>query len=181
MRPKAPFKYLGGYPPALVEQVHRLIDQDQLAGLLLQKYPVAHAVRTDRALYDYVSDLKNAYLRNAGPVNKVMFDGKLQVIRHALGTHTSLSRVQGAKLRSKCEIRVASIFKDMPAAFLRMIVVHELAHIKEREHDKAFYQLCRHMEPDYSQLEFDLRAYLTYLEATGRPLWSGVADAITPR
>jgi hypothetical protein len=38
MRPKAPSKYLGGYPPALVEQVHRLIDQDQLADLLLQKY-----------------------------------------------------------------------------------------------------------------------------------------------
>jgi predicted metal-dependent hydrolase len=180
MRPKAPAKYLAGYPPALVEQVQRLIDQDQLAGLLLQKYPVAHAVRTDRALYDYVSDLKNAYLRNAGPVNKAMFDGKLQVVRHALGTHTRLSRVQGARLQAKREIRVASIFKDLPAAFLRMIVVHELAHLKEQEHDKAFYQLCRHMEPDYPQLEFDLRAYLSYLEATGRPLWSGVADAVMP-
>jgi predicted metal-dependent hydrolase len=180
MRPKAPAKYLAGYPPALVEQVQRLIDQDQLAGLLLQKYPVAHAVRTDRALYDYVADLKNAYLRNAGPVNKAMFDGKLQVVRHALGTHTRLSRVQGARLQAKREIRVASIFKDLPATFLRMIVVHELAHLKEQEHDKAFYQLCRHMEPDYPQLEFDLRAYLSYLEATGRPLWSGVADAVRP-
>ena len=51
-----------------------------------------------------------------------------------------------------------------PAAFLKMIVVHELAHLKEREHNKAFYQLCRHMEPDYAQLEFDLRLYLTALE-----------------
>jgi predicted metal-dependent hydrolase len=59
----------------------------------------------------------------------------------------------------------------MPPEFLRMIVVHELAHMKEREHDKAFYHLCRHMEPDYPQLEFDLRAYLTYLDATGLPLW----------
>jgi predicted metal-dependent hydrolase len=92
------------------------------------------------------------------PVNKVMFDGKLQVVRHALGTHTSLSRVQGAKLQAKREIRVTSIFKDLPAAFLRMIVVHELAYLKEREHDRAFYQLCRHMEPDYPQLEFDLQA-----------------------
>jgi hypothetical protein len=52
-----------------------------------------------------------------------------------------------------------------------MIVVHELAHVKEREHDKAFYQLCRYMEPDYLQLEFDLRAYLTYLDAGGKHLW----------
>ncbi|HJW25468.1 MAG TPA: YgjP-like metallopeptidase domain-containing protein [Rhodocyclaceae bacterium] len=180
MRPKAPPKYLAGYPPALVEQVHRLIVQGQLAGLLLQKYPVAHEVRTDRALYDYVSDIKNTYLRNAGPVNKVMFDGKLQVLKHALGTHTSVSRVQGAKLQSKCEIRIASIFKEMPAEFLRMIVVHELAHIKERDHGKAFYQLCRHMEPDYHQLEFDLRAYLSHLDATGRPVWSAAPQAATP-
>lgn len=53
-----------------------------------------------------------------------------------------------------------------------MIVVHELAHIKEREHDKAFYQLCRYMEPEYAQLEFDLRAYLTYLDAGGVALWA---------
>lgn len=171
MRPNAPSKYLVGYPLALVEQVQRLIDQDQLAGLLLHKYPVAHEVRTDRALYAYVSDIKNIYLRNAGPVSKVMFDGKLQVIRHALGMHTAISRVHGAKLQAKREVRVASIFKDMPNAFLRMIVVHELAHFKERDHSRAFYQLCLHMEPDYHQLEFDLRAYLSYLDATGRPLW----------
>lgn len=173
MRPKAPVQYLAGYPPALVEQVHRLIDQDRLAPLLLRKYPEPHAVRTDRALYDYVLDIKNTHLHNAGPVNKVLFDGKLQPIQNALGTHTTVSRVQGARLQAKREVRVASIFKDLPAAFLRMIVVHELAHIKAREHDKAFYQLCRHMEPDYHQLEFDLRAYLSYLAVTGRPLWSG--------
>jgi predicted metal-dependent hydrolase len=52
-------------------------------------------------------------------------------------------------------------------------VVHELAHFKERDHDKAFYQLCRYMEPVYAQLEFDLRVYLTYLDAGGVGLWSG--------
>lgn len=173
MRPKTPTQYLAGYPPTLVEQVHRLIDQGRLADLLLKKYPEPHAVRTDRALYEYVQDIKNTYLRNAGPVNKVMFDGRLQLIQHALGTHTTISRVQGARLQAKREVRIASIFKDLPAAFLRMIVVHELAHIREREHDKAFYQLCQHMAPDYHQLEFDLRAYLCHLEVTGRPLWSG--------
>jgi hypothetical protein len=48
-----------------------------------------------------------------------------------------------------------------------MIVVHELAHIKEKEHNKAFYKLCMHMEPDYHQLEFDTRLYLTHLELFG--------------
>ena len=173
MRPKPPPNYLAGYPAALVEQVRQLIAQDQLAGLLLKKYPQAHAVRTDRALYDYVLELKNTHLRNAGQLSKVAFDGKLHVLHNALGTHTSISRVQGSKLKSKREIRVAAVFKEMPPEFLRMIVVHELAHLKEREHDKAFYQLCLHMEPDYHQLEFDLRAYLSYFEVAGKSLWMG--------
>ena len=164
--------YLAGYPAALAEQVLRLAEEGRLGPWLLQKYPAAHGVRTDRALYEYVLDLKGEFLRNADPLAKVAFDAKLHVIRNALGTHTTVSRVQGGKLKSKREIRIASLFKDMPPEFLRMIVVHELAHLKEREHDKAFYQLCRYMEPDYHQLEFDLRAYLCYLELSGPPLWS---------
>lgn len=171
MHQKPSPNYLSGYPASLVTQVQSLIEQDRLAEWLLQRYPQAHDVRTDRALYDYVLELKNSYLRNAGQLSKVEFDSKIHVIKNALGTHTTISRVQGAKLKTKREIRVAVVFKEMPPEFLRMIVVHELAHMKEREHDKAFYQLCRHMEPDYAQLEFDLRAYLTYLDAGGKGLW----------
>jgi len=176
MRPKPPPNYLAGYPVALAEQVRQLIEQGLLADRLLQKYPIAHAVRTDKALYDYVLELKGAYLRNAAQLSKVAFDSKLHVIQHALGTHTTISRVQGTKLKAKREIRVATVFREMPPEFLRMIVVHELAHLKERAHDKAFYQLCRHMEPAYHQLEFDLRSYLSHLETTGQPLWSAAAD-----
>ncbi|MBI5889389.1 MAG: M48 family metallopeptidase [Nitrosomonadales bacterium] len=175
MHPKPTTNYLAGYPTALVEQVRQLIAQDRLADLLRQRYPLAHGVRTDKALYDYVLEIKNEYLRNAGQLSKVAFDSKLHVIKNALGMHTSISRVQGANLKTKREIRVATLFREMPQEFLRMIVVHEFSHMKEREHDKAFYQLCRHMEPDYPQLEFDLRAYLTYLDAKGLPLWSAAA------
>ena len=86
-----------------------------------------------------MNDLKSEFLRNAEPLSKVAFDNKLHVIRNALGTHTTVSRVQGSKLKAKREIRVASLFKEVPIEWLRMIVVHELAHMKEREHDKAFY------------------------------------------
>jgi len=172
MRPTVPLKYLTGYPPALIEQVARLIAEDKLGELLLRKYPERHAVRTDKALYDYVQEIKGQYLRNAGQLSKVAFDSKLHIINNALGTHTSIARVQGDKLKAKREIRVATLFRDMPAAFLRMIVVHELAHTKERAHDKAFYQLCQHMEPDYFQLEFDLRASLCHLESGGRSPWA---------
>jgi len=167
MKPKPAPDYLAGYPAHLVAQVRNLMEQGKLAALLQQKYPLSHEVRTDKALYDYVLTIKNEYMANVGQLSKVVYDSKLHVIRNALGMHTTVSRVQGGNLRSKREIRIAAIFREMPPEFLRMIVVHELAHMKEREHGKAFYQLCLHMEPDYAQLEFDLRAWLSCRGTTG--------------
>lgn len=82
--------------------------------------------------------MKNRFLRGAAPINKVMYDSKIHVLNNALGLHTAISRVQGGKLKAKAEIRVATVFRDAPEAFLRMIVVHELAHLKEKDHNKAF-------------------------------------------
>lgn len=45
-----------------------------------------------------------------------------------------------------------------------MLVVHELAHTREKNHDKAFYQLCCYMEPEYHQLELDARLFMIYLD-----------------
>jgi predicted metal-dependent hydrolase len=171
-------KYLQGYPEAIQAQARQLMAQNRLGSTLLSRYRKLHDIRTDKALYDYVVALKNEHLRHAEPVNKVVFDSKLQVIAHALGTHTTVSRVQGSKLKSKREIRVATLFRDLPLEFLKMIAVHELAHIKEKGHDKAFYQLCTYMEPDYHQVEFDLRLYLTHRDHTGPLDWS--APAVPP-
>ena len=159
-----PLKYLGGYSEHVQAQVRELIAGDRLGEFLRNRYGQAHAIRNDKALFDYAVELKDRYMRKAEPLNKVLYDNKLHVVRHALGTHTAVSRVQGGKLKASREIRIATVFRDAPAEFLRMIVVHELAHMKERDHDKAFYQLCTHMEADYHQLEFDTRLYLTHLE-----------------
>ncbi|MBP1131918.1 putative metal-dependent hydrolase [Serratia sp. PL17] len=159
--------YLQGYPEHLQSQVQQLIDQQRLGDVLLQRYPQVHDCTTDKSLYQFTVDLKNQYLRNAQPLSKVAYDGKIQVMKHALGMHTAISRVQGGKLKAKAEIRVATVFKLAPEPFLRMIVVHELAHLKEKDHNKAFYSLCCHMEPNYHQLEFDTRLYLTHLSVFG--------------
>jgi predicted metal-dependent hydrolase len=163
--------YLSAYPEALQAQARQLLEQGRLGELLLRKYPDTHGVRTDKALFEHVQALKARYLRSAEPLSKVCFDNQLHVIHHALGTHTTVSRVQGSKLKAKREIRIAKLFKDVPLEFLQMIVVHELAHIREKAHDKAFYQLCTHMLPEYHQIEFDLRLYLTQIEAVGPLAW----------
>ena len=166
-------KYLQAYPPDVQQQVTQLLQAGTLGQRLHEKYGAsAHVVRTDRALYDYVQALKSEFVRGAEPLSKVRFDNKLQIVAHALGTHTAISRVQGSKLKAKREIRIASLFRDTPEPFLKMITVHELAHLKHQAHDKAFYQLCVYMEPHYHQLEFDLRLLLTHIDAVGPLDWS---------
>ena len=155
-------KYLQAYPQNLQEQVRQLIERDQLGSYLSERYPQRHAVQSDKALYTYALELKQEYLRNAPSFDKVLFDNKLDLTHRALGLHTTISRVQGGKLKAKKELRVASLFKEAAPEFLKMIVVHELAHLKESDHNKAFYKLCEYMQPGYHQLEFDLRVYLTW-------------------
>lgn len=162
-------KYLVGYSPQITAQVAELVAGNRLGRVIVEKYPQVHAVRTDRLLYDFTVTIKNEFMRTSQPLSRVAYDGKIHVINNALGTHTFVSRVQGGRLKAKHEIRIAAIFREAPGEFLKMIVVHELAHLKEKEHNKAFYQLCEYMEPAYHQLEFDTRLFLTHVEMAGSP------------
>ena len=160
-------KYLNGYDAQLKSQVQTLIHEKKLGEYLLSRYSDTHGYTTDKNLYAYVIELKNTHMKSASPIAKVLYDTKIRDINSALGTHTFVSRVQGGKLKAKNEIRISHVFKKVPEAFLRMIVTHELAHLKEKEHNKAFYKLCTHIEPAYHQVEFDLRLYLTYRDTFG--------------
>ncbi|WDD97824.1 YgjP-like metallopeptidase domain-containing protein [Thalassomonas actiniarum] len=162
-----PLKYLAAYAPDLKRQAQQMLAQKTLADYLRTKYPDCHQFTRDHELRDYVQALKSRHMKKSAPLSKVIYDNKIHVVNNALGLHTYVSRVQGGKLKSKNEIRISAVFKKSPEAFLKMIVVHELAHLKEKAHNKAFYQLCQHMLSNYHQLELDMRLYLTELEING--------------
>ena len=157
-------KYIAHYSEQIQSQAATLISTGRLSEYLDKKYPNRHQVQSDKALYQYSNDIKNQYMRKSSPLSQVSYNSKLAVLNQALGIHTYQSRVQGSKLKSHNSITVASLFKEAPPEFLRMIVVHELAHFKEQEHNKAFYQLCCHMEPNYHQYELDTRLWLHWRE-----------------
>lgn len=159
--------YLAHYAPHIQQQIADLIEKQQVGDWLRSKYSKVHNVANDSDLRDYVIELKNHYMKKTQPLSKVMYDSKIHIINQALGLHSYVSRVQGGKLKSKNELRVSTLFKNTPEPFLNMIVVHELAHLKEKQHNKAFYQLCQHMLPNYHQLEFEVRVYLTELDRSG--------------
>ena len=160
-------KYLTHYSVDLQQKIQKMIDNKTLAAFLLTKYPTPHKITNDKVLRDFVLNIKQQYLKKSSPLSKVIFDKKIHVVNNALGLHSFVSRVQGSKLKSKNEIRVSSVLKKAPEDFLTMIVVHELAHLKEKAHNKAFYQLCEHMLADYHQLEFEMRVFLTCVEHFG--------------
>ncbi len=157
-------KYLANYSPHIIQQIESIIQNKQLESYLLTRYPTAHNIVNDNDLREYVLSLKNRHMKKSQPLSKVIYDNKIHVVNNALGLHSYVSRVQGGKLKTKNELRVSSVFKNTPEAFLNMIVVHELAHLKEKQHNKAFYRLCQNMLSDYHQLEFDMRLYLIQLE-----------------
>ena len=160
-------RYINHYSDTVVEQVKKLISDKKLGEYLLKKYPQTHDINTEKQLYKYTLQLKNNFIKQSNSLSKVIYDPRIHVYNNALGTHSFVSRVQGSKLKSKQEIRIASLFKNAPLAMLNMIVVHELAHLKEKQHNKAFYNLCEYMQPDYHQLELDTRLFLIYNELEG--------------
>ena len=156
--------YLNSYSSDVHAQVIHLISEGTLGEYLKRTDPQAHCIQTDKALFTYTQDLKRTFLKSSPPLSKVCFDARLHAVHHALGTHTQIARVQGKKLKSKREIRIDARFKNAPLSLLKMIVVHEVAHLKEKDHTKAFYTLCVHMEPRYHQLEFEARLFLLFLD-----------------
>jgi predicted metal-dependent hydrolase len=159
--------YIAHYATHLQDDIQNLLSQNKLGDWLRTRYPTTHNIANDGELRDYAMSLKNQFMKKTQPLSKVIYDSKIHIVNHALGLHSYVSRVQGGKLKSKNELRVSTLFKQTPEPVLKMIVVHELSHLKEKQHNKAFYQLCQHMLPDYHQVEFDVRVYLTELEHSG--------------
>lgn len=159
MRPLT-IDYLAGYPDDFREHARDAKERGDLLPRLEERYGTPHAIQSNAALYTYVQDLKREHMRSSPPLGKVRYSEKISTLHNALGLHTYAVRVQGNKLKTSNELRVATVFKDLAEDLLRMVVVHELAHLRHKDHDKAFYRLCEHMEPDYWRLETDLRLLL---------------------
>lgn len=163
-------RYITHYPSEVITQVQTHLKDQSLKTHLLSRYPEAHSINSNKLLRTYTNEIKNKYMRSSERLSKVCYDEKLHLIHHALGTQSFVSLAHGGRLKARRELRVSSLFKHCPEPLLKMIVVHELAHLREKEHNQAFYRLCVHMESDYHRLEFDARLYLMQQELFG-PLY----------
>ena len=155
-----PFDVLGALSDAQRARAAAMKAAGELEPAILARYPDRHSIVDISRLVAYVQDIKREYMRSSPPLQKVRYCEKINTLHRALGLHTYAVRVQGSRLKASNELRVATVFKELPPEFLRMVVVHELAHLRHKDHDKAFYRLCEHMEPEYHVYERDLRLLL---------------------
>lgn len=165
------YKYLKGYSEDLIKQVDFVIKENRLGEILVQKYKSKHKITTDKELYNLTTEIKNRFMKNSKMPNRVYYDNKIETLNNALGLHSYIPIQHGKKIKVINDIKISMNFKNMPYEFLYNVLIHEIAHLKEKEHDKAFYNLCQNMSPEYFQVDFDLRLYLTYLDLYKKPLW----------
>lgn len=152
------------YPQNVKDQVVTLIESGKLNDYINRRYPHKHQVNSDKLLYNYVKDMKGYYMKRSKPIHKVSYCDRVDQVYKALGLNRVNIVKQGRNIKVKNEIVISSIFKKAPEEFLEMIVIHELTHLKIKEHNREFYKLCTHMNGDYFQLEFDFRLYLLSLD-----------------
>ncbi|PID27069.1 MAG: metal-dependent hydrolase [Candidatus Cloacimonadota bacterium] len=164
-------KYIEHYPEEVKNKVKLMIEKNSLKNYLLINYSEPHNFTNNKLLYKYVINLKNRYMKRSIPLSSVSYDDKIETAYQALGVNIFHSKVHGKKLKSKNSIKISTFFKHVPESFLQMIAVHELAHFKEKDHNKQFYNLCKYMKDDYFQVEFDTRLYMIYLDMGGKEIW----------
>ena len=87
-------RYFQGYPPHIIEQVLQLFNGDRAVNYLKGKYPDAHSITSDKALYSYATELKKRYLKNALPFGRAAFKKQGDMVTNALGTHTFVCKVK---------------------------------------------------------------------------------------
>ena len=114
MRPR-PIDWLAGFGPESRERAETLHTEGKLLPLLQRRYPEAHEVSDNARLYTYVQDLKRTYMKSSPPLGKVRYCEKIRTVHDALGLHSYVVRVQGKKLKRKNELRVGSVFRELPA------------------------------------------------------------------
>ena len=156
--------YFNGYPEPIRAQVNTLISSGKLIQYFKKKYPSGHQYNSEKALYEYANTLKQQFLKNAAKLDSVKYEKRKDLVLNALGTHTFKRHAHGKKLKAQHHIAVANQLKYAPLEVLKALVVHELAHFKEKDHNKGFYNLCCHMQANYFECELDLRLFMVLCE-----------------
>ncbi len=75
--------------------------------------------------------------------------------------HFRKTKRQWGSCSAKNVLSFNTMMMKLPQGVIQYIIVHELAHIKHKHHQKSFWKLVEHYMPDYKQHVTELKKYTT--------------------
>ena len=163
------FRICAPIPVALQEQARDLLEQGQLANVLLRGIPAPQRAQRQGPVR-LRARAEDSLLAQRWYGQQGAFDNKIHVVRNALGLHTAVSRVQGSRLAAKHEIRIASMFKRSSDEFLRMIVVTNWPTCVKRTTTRRFTSCAVTWSRSITSTSLTC-ACTTHMEHAGARLW----------
>ena len=67
-------KYIAHYSEQIQSQAATLISTGRLGDYLDKNYPNRHQIQSDKALYQYINEIKNQYMRKSSPLSQVTYN-----------------------------------------------------------------------------------------------------------
>jgi predicted metal-dependent hydrolase len=87
------------------------------------------------------------------------YANKMQLIPNKLSFRKT--KRQWGSCSANNNISLNTMLAKLPQNVVKYIVVHELAHIKHKNHQKEFWALVERYMPEYKQLQDELKTYTT--------------------
>jgi predicted metal-dependent hydrolase len=90
---------------------------------------------------------------------------RMSTFERVMGVSATVLKVRKMKRRwGSCSSRGVITFNShlikLPEPLIDYVVVHELAHLKEMNHSKAFYRVIEQVMPDYRMREKAIKGYM---------------------
>ena len=117
---------------------------------------IAKSIEKERIRESRTDGLTEYDIKKIKEEARVYFEDKTKYFSEIMGLKYSRIKITSAKTRfgscnTKGNISYSYRLMLYPEVAREYVVVHELAHLKEMNHSKAFYDIVEHYMPDYKE------------------------------
>lgn len=110
----------------------------------------------------FLKYIDNFYTQRAKEVITPMIKKQAQIMKlYPTVVSFRKTKRQWGSCSSKNRISFNIGLIKLPLDVIQYVIIHELAHIKHKHHQKAFWKEVERYSPDYRKLEQQLKEYLT--------------------
>lgn len=111
---------------------------------------------------EFMVQIENFYKYKAKEIITPLVQKQAQRMEHFPTAVTfRKTKRQWGSCSSKNRLSFNTGLIKLPLDVIQYVIIHELAHIKHKHHQKAFWEEVERYSPNYKKLELELKEYLT--------------------